>query len=447
MTDIKQHPTVRRFEAQTRPTPTTNTPLDAQWLRDLCLELGADDVGFVEIERPALDTQRTDIQALFPKTRTLISYVCRMNREPIRSTARSIANVEFHHTTDRTDAVGHAIVAALEARGIRALNPTTGFPMEVQNFPSKSWVVSHKPVAVAAGLGRMGIHRNVIHPKFGNFILLGTVLIEADVTATNQEIDYNPCLECKLCVAACPVGAIRADGGFDFVACLTHNYREFLGGFNDWVDTVVESKDSLDYAEKVSPAETTSMWQSLSFGANYKAAYCMAVCPAGADVIGPFLTDQRQFLQDVVRPLQEKVEMIYVLPGSAAETHVAKRFPHKHIRRVQNGARPKTIDTFLTRLPLAFRSDRAVGLECTYHFTFTGSSDATATITIRGGKLTVERGLSGTPDIHIHADARTWLQFIAEPKPTRMIPALLRRKVRIRGNARQLIAFGKCFAI
>ena len=27
--------------------------------------------------------------------------------------------------------------------------------------------------AEAAGLGRMGIHRNLIHPKFGNFVLLG----------------------------------------------------------------------------------------------------------------------------------------------------------------------------------------------------------------------------------------------------------------------------------
>ena len=27
----------------------------------------------------------------------------------------------------------------------------------------------------------MGIHRNVIHAKFGNFILLGTILIAAEV--------------------------------------------------------------------------------------------------------------------------------------------------------------------------------------------------------------------------------------------------------------------------
>ena len=48
---------------------------------------------------------------------------------------------------------------------------------------------------------------------------LGTVLIAAEATAYDQPIPYNPCLECKLCVAACPVGAIAPDGQFNFSAC------------------------------------------------------------------------------------------------------------------------------------------------------------------------------------------------------------------------------------
>ena len=50
------------------------------------------------------------------------------------------------------------------------MNPSMGFPMEMDKFPGKIWVVSHKPVAVAAGLGMIGIHRNVIHQKFGNWL-------------------------------------------------------------------------------------------------------------------------------------------------------------------------------------------------------------------------------------------------------------------------------------
>ena len=267
--NLAEHPTVRRFRESNRPgTAEPPKPLDAAWLRQLCLDCGADDAGLVEISRPALDDQRDDILRAFPPTKTLLSFVCRMNREPIRSPARSVANLEFHHTGDHVNEVARKIVATLEKQGVRALNPAMGFPMEMDRFPGgKIWVVSHKPVAVAAGLGHMGIHRNVIHPRFGNFILLGTVLIAAEATAYDQPISYNPCLECKLCVAACPVGAISPDGDFNFSACYTHNYREFMGGFTDWVEQIADSKNALDYRKKVSDPESASMWQSLSFGA------------------------------------------------------------------------------------------------------------------------------------------------------------------------------------
>src|SRR5437879_8277811 len=98
-----------------------------------------------------------------------------MNRDNIRTPARSISNLEFHHTTDEANAVARRIVSALEKLGIGAINGgAAGFPMEADHWGSKMWVISHKPVAVAAGLGQVGIRGYVVHPKFGNFILLGT---------------------------------------------------------------------------------------------------------------------------------------------------------------------------------------------------------------------------------------------------------------------------------
>src|SRR5262245_22990794 len=343
MTTLAEHPTVKRFRERSHTGDSSASPaLDAQWLRRLCLEAGADDAGCVEVGRSELADQRDEILSLFPATKALISFVLKMNRENIRTPARSIANIEFHHTTDEINDVGRRIVAALGAAGLHAMNGgAAGFPMEADRWGSKMWTISHKPVAVAAGLGHMGIHRNVIHPKFGNFVLLGTVLMDAEVSEYSHPIDYNPCLECKLCVAACPTGAIGSDGHFDFAACYTHNYREFMGGFNDWVETIAESGSARDYRKKVSGAETVSMWQSLSFGANYKAAYCMAVCPAGEDVIGPFLTDRKQFLEDVVDPLQKKPETVYVVPNSDAEDYVPRRFPNKRANASRTGSLAK----------------------------------------------------------------------------------------------------------
>jgi ferredoxin len=417
--------------------------IDANWLKQLALESGADDVGLVEFGRSALDDQRADILRFYPRTKTLLAFVCRMNREPVRSAARSVANVEFHATGDEVNDVARDIVAALERNGIQAINPPMAFPMEADRWPEKMWVVSHKPVAVAAGLGMMGIHRNVIHPKFGNFILLGTILLDAEATEYSQPIEYNPCLECKLCVAACPVGAISPDGHFDLSACYTHNYREFMGGFGDWVEQVADSKHGLEYREKVSRNETVSMWQSLAFGPNYKSGYCISVCPAGEDVIGPFQQDHKGFLQEVVRPLQEKLETVYVVPGSDAEAHVTKKFPHKPTKRVRGSLLPRTIGGFLSGMRITFQRHQSAGLNATYHFIFTGQEPRQATVTIREKTIQVQDGLHGEAALRLTADSETWLGFLAKERS--LIWALLRRKIRIQGSPRLLLAFGKCF--
>src|SRR3954464_5617216 len=371
-----EHPTVKAH--QLRPAlPKSSEPLDAGWLRQLCLDAGADDVGFVEVERPALEEERSHIQRAFPRAQSLISFVLRMNRDTVRSPARSVANSEFHHTGDEVNDVARRITAALERAGIRALNPPMGFPMEADRWGfERMWVVAHKPIAVAAGLGHMGIHRNVIHPRFDNFILLGTVLVGAEISEYAQELDYNPCLECKLCVAACPVGAISADGAFNFSACYTHNYREFMGGFSDWVENIADGRGRKDYRRRVKDSETVSVWQSLAFGANYKAAYCMAVCPAGEDVIGPYLASKKDFADDVMRPLQAKREPIYVVRGADAEAQVQERDPHKTVRHVPGSLRPRSIANLLSGMPLAFQRHAAGKLDATYHFVFTGKEPA-----------------------------------------------------------------------
>ncbi|WP_350224480.1 SCP2 sterol-binding domain-containing protein [Mycolicibacterium sp. lyk4-40-TYG-92] len=440
---IDSHPTV----ALVRESPATeNRPmqaLDATWLRQLCLDAGADDVGFVAIDRPEIADQRADLTAVMPRVRTLISFVCKMNRENIRTPARSVANLEFHHTGDHSDEVGRTVVTKLEALGIRAINPAMGFPMEMDKFPRKTWVVSHKPVAVAAGLGHMGLHRNVIHPKFGNFILLGTVLIEAEVNDDSQPIAFNPCLDCKLCVAACPTGAISSDGHFDFSACYTHNYREFMGGFGDWVGQVADSKNATDYRSKVPDNETASVWQSLSFGANYKAAYCMAVCPAGEDVLRPWLDDRKAHLAEVLRPLQLKEETIYVVPGSDAESYVAKRFPHKQIKQVGQSLRAGSIAGFVEGLPVIFQREQAKGMSATYHFTFTGAEPRKVTIAIHDRRLEVTDGHQGAPDLRVTADSTTWVRFLNGQAS--LVWALLTLRIKLRGSPQLLLAFSRCF--
>src|SRR5262245_32720056 len=289
----------------------------------------------------------------------------------------------------------------------------------------------------------MGIHRNLIHPKFGNFVLLGTVLMSCEASDYDHPLDYNPCLECKLCVAACPVGAIGPEGSFNFSSCYTHNYREFMGGFSDWVEQIAEARDAMDYRRRIGDSETWSMWQSLSHGANYKSAYCMAVCPAGEDVIGPYLQDKQQHLQEVVRPLQERPEPVYVIPGSDAEAVARRKFKNKTVKPVNNGLRTRSIARFLKFLPHVFQPNQSHGLTATYHFTFTGAEQRQVTIRIQNRTLELQEGLIGKAGMHVMADAKTWLGFLA--KERNLIVALATRKIRLKGDPRLLLAFGRCF--
>jgi putative sterol carrier protein len=90
-----------------------------------------------------------------------------------------------------------------------------------------------------------------------------------------------------------------------------------------------------------------------------------------------------------------------------------------------------------------FQRHRSEGLDATYHFTFTGEEPAEATVVIRDKTIRVEEGHVGEPDLHVRADSRSWVGFLRKERG--LIRALLRRKIRMKGSPRLLIAFGRCF--
>jgi epoxyqueuosine reductase QueG len=312
---------------------TVSDKFSAKTLRQICLEAGAYDAGFVEIGREALDQERSDILRVYPRTRSLISIIHGMNRENIQSPARYLYADEINRSDDELMKISRTILRHLSEVGIRGVAMTGAFPMDMNRYPGKIWDVSHKLVAVAAGLGHMGLNRLVIHPQRGNAILLNSILIDAELDHYGQPLSQNPCFECKLCVGVCPVGAIRPHEPFDAMACLTHSYRDNMLGFLDWIDAMIASDDTAAYRQRFRDPETASLWQSLMYKMNYKCGYCMAVCPAGEERRSDYSDHRQVFIQEVFKPLRNRVEPIYVIAGSEAELR-ARRNPKKEIRQV-----------------------------------------------------------------------------------------------------------------
>lgn len=327
---------------------------------------------------------------------------------------------------------------------MRAVAPALAFPMEIEAWPRKMHVVSHKPVAVAAGLGKMGHHRSVIHPVFGSCVLLDTILVGAKVDRYDQPLDYDPCVGCRLCVAACPTGAIAPDGYFHPLSCMTHTYRQMHFGFADWVEQIADSRSARDYRSRVTLHETIAMWQNLTVGPCYRSFNCLAVCPAGDDALGPFLRDRKAYAAEVVKPLRDLEETVYALPGSDAEAHARQHFPKKRVRLVSNGVRIPSIAAFLGSAPLAFQRNQSKGLSAQYHFTFTGDEQLEATIEIRDGTISVRRGHEGEADLRIRADSQAWLRVVRHDSSP--LKEILLGRIRVKGPMSLFKAFGRCFA-
>lgn len=70
--------------------------------------------------------------------------------------------------------------------------------------------LSHKCVAVAAGLGRVGWSGNVVTEKYGARVLFNSIVTDAKLTADKQ-LEKNPCNNCKLCEKACQSGLFSPD--------------------------------------------------------------------------------------------------------------------------------------------------------------------------------------------------------------------------------------------
>jgi ferredoxin len=422
------------------PIPATPLPdlLDPAWLRELALACGADAAGVVEVEREALKGDVAAMEAMLPGVKSVVSLLVRVNADALRGPWMGVANRSARFAEEGVDRAASELSRRLQQAGLRSVAVHASFPMDVHR-EGRIWPLAHKVLAEQAGLGTRGHNRLLLHPEFGAAVVLAAVLVDRPAAGTSAPLERSPCNGCGLCVEACPTGAIGKDGAFSLVNCAAHNYRFRLGGFNAWVETLVDSRDRRDYRKRVRPEETMGIWQSLTTGANHACMNCMAVCPVGQGRPKPPAPRGK----DLVRQLLDRGGQIHVIRGSDAEVHARARFQPERIRIVSSGNRLTTARGFLQALPILFQPGQAEGLEVAVHFEFTGADPCGATAILSQGRLRVAPGLEGNPDVTVMADGPTWVAIASGLKG--ILPAILTRKLRLRGSRKAFRAFMRCF--
>jgi epoxyqueuosine reductase QueG len=194
-------------------------PLGAAALAQLCRQAGADDTGFVELDRAVLPAQRESVFRVLPWVRSFVIIVRTLNRPLIRARMRSLTSAEYVEIGRDVESIVQRAVKDLESSGVRAAGFYC-FPPDFGGTHRSPSLVSLRLLAEAAGLGVIGKNRIVLHPRFGADIYLGVIALDRTVTAYGQPLDSSPCANCNLCEETCPTGAIARNGYYDSSKCI-----------------------------------------------------------------------------------------------------------------------------------------------------------------------------------------------------------------------------------
>jgi epoxyqueuosine reductase len=218
-----------------------NGVASAERVRALALEAGFDLCGFARPEPipPAalLDwlaagmaadmdwigaraADRLDPRRLLPEARTVVALACNYWTDPGSGEGSPIARYargRDYHATLRDRLRAFRRLLRVEWPGLRTYGSVDHGP-----FMEKVW-------AVRAGLGVLARNGCLVTPRFGSWVVLAVLVLELEVDAYAGETPVDRCGSCRLCVDACPTGALDGAGGVDARACLSYQTIENEG--------------------------------------------------------------------------------------------------------------------------------------------------------------------------------------------------------------------------
>jgi epoxyqueuosine reductase QueG len=101
------------------------------------------------------------------------------------------------------DRLSRLFLASITLRAVTFLSQK-GFRFALPN-------VQAKMCAFEAGLGVYGRSGLILHPRLGNRMSIGTILTDAEIEPDGRLTDFEPCVDCDICIKKCPAQAFDAD--------------------------------------------------------------------------------------------------------------------------------------------------------------------------------------------------------------------------------------------
>jgi epoxyqueuosine reductase QueG len=220
-----------------------------QLVKDFVLHAGAIDVGIVTTETLEGGPPSADLSYVLEGAKSAVIFALPLDQQKIE---RFIKKGDFSgHCLDnvRTNTLASGI--ALDLACFLKMKGHAAVPVE-SNFDYRKDTprgpydekppISHRYLALRAGIGCFGFSGNVIRNEEGAAIILGSVVTDAQLVPTDPlPAEANYCDECKLCQASCASGLMHPHektvvtmGGVEFTYARRQSYNRcdyVCGGF------------------------------------------------------------------------------------------------------------------------------------------------------------------------------------------------------------------------
>ncbi|MGC9028420.1 MAG: 4Fe-4S double cluster binding domain-containing protein [Desulfomonilaceae bacterium] len=151
-----------------------------------------------------IETEPEDLLDPFPRAISIGVRLASGIIDAIEDKPTPLYQQHYYKVNALLDDLAVRISQFIEDRGGRSLPIPASHVLNKEKWTS---YISHKAVAIAAGLGWQGKSLLLVHPVFGPRIRLATVLTDLDIEPDPPL--KNQCGNCSECAKACPVGAIK----------------------------------------------------------------------------------------------------------------------------------------------------------------------------------------------------------------------------------------------
>ncbi len=168
-------------------------------LKEYILNLKIDDIGYATVTPDLIFKDRVVLH------KNAIVLIMEMKKNKIHTSPSYTSQREIMRTYYELGRAANKICDFLRARGFSA-----------QGGPALGGDVNYPLLAERSGLGAIGKHGLLIHPKFGPSLRIGAVYTSIENLPVKEENEHlwlrSFCDTCKRCVKKCPVEAIYSEG-------------------------------------------------------------------------------------------------------------------------------------------------------------------------------------------------------------------------------------------